>query len=108
MNVGAVTASMPVPYLSLCLILTLIKIITLVLIMTVTRPSVSIACSAEVCRPAEQPCTHKGLQAVLPVLWERATALVLTLFVDPVPELAHASVTLGIFSELNDEKRREK
>lgn len=102
MYVGTVTATMPVTDHSLSLILILI------LVMTVTRPSVSIACSAEICGPAEQPCTHKGLEAVLPVLGERATALVLTLFVDPVPELAQPSVTLGVFSELSNEKRRER
>lgn len=98
MYVGTVTATMPVTDHSL----------SLILVMTVTRPSVSIACSAEICGPAEQPCTHKGLEAVLPVLRERATALVLTLFVDPVPELAQPSVTLGVFSELSNEKRRER
>ena len=108
MYVGAVTATMPVADHSLSLILILISTLSLILVMTVTRPSVGIACSAEVCRPAKQPCTHKGLQPVLPVLGERATALVFTLFVDPVPELAHPSITLGVFSELSNENRREK
>ena len=103
MHVGAVTGSMPVTHLSLCLIL----ILTLILILILTSPSVSIARSAEVCRPTEQPGTNEGLQPVLPVLWERAASLVLTLFVDPVPELAHPSVTLGVFSELSNAKRRE-
>jgi hypothetical protein len=104
MHAGAVTASMSVTYHSLSLITILILALTLILVMTVTRPGVSIACSAEVCGPAEKTGTHKGLQAVLPVLGERATTLVLTLFVDPVAELAHPTVTLGVFSELSNEK----
>ena len=97
MHVGSIPASMPVTYLSLCLIL--------ILVLVLIRPGVSIAYSAEICGPAEQPSTHKGLQAVLPVLRERAKALVLTLFVDPVAELAHPSVTLGVFSKLCNEVR---